>query len=148
MRRLRRQRRLPALRRADVRGLQGLLQAHRPEELQVRVPGRQELPGGQAAPQPLPVLPLPQVSGGGHGEGGGAHGRPEGPPRPPAHQAQEPRRRADRPERQPLAAVGLSRADCARLHRHGTVMFTCLLFFVVVWGGFRLNKRGRLALFG
>ena len=37
MRGVRGQRGLPALRRADLRGLQGILQAHRAEERQVRV---------------------------------------------------------------------------------------------------------------
>ena len=55
--------------------------------IQVRVPGGQELPGGQAAAEPLPVLPLPEVPGRGHGQGGGAHRRAEGPARPPALQA-------------------------------------------------------------
>ena len=32
--------------------------------------GGQELPGGQAAAKPLPVLPLPEVPGRGHGQGG------------------------------------------------------------------------------
>ena len=32
--------------------------------------GGQELPGGQAAAEPLPVLPLPEVPGRGHGQGG------------------------------------------------------------------------------
>ena len=48
------QRRVPALRGPDLRGLQGILQADRPEERQVRLPRRQELSGGQAAAQPVP----------------------------------------------------------------------------------------------
>ena len=40
---LRGQRRLPALRGADVRGVQGVLQANGAEEVDVRVPGEQEL---------------------------------------------------------------------------------------------------------
>ena len=46
--------------------------------IQVRVPGGQELPGGQAAAEPLPVLPLPEVPGRGDGEGGGEDGQSEG----------------------------------------------------------------------
>ena len=86
------QRRVPALRGPDLRGLQGILQADRPEERQVRLPRRQELSGGQAAAQPVPVLPLPKVPGGGDGEGGGADGRAEGAARAAADQAAQPAR--------------------------------------------------------
>lgn len=69
--RLRRHRGLPALRSAHLRGLQGILQADGPEGLQVCVPGGQELSGGQEAAESLPVLPVPEVSGRGNGQGGG-----------------------------------------------------------------------------
>ena len=84
------QRRVPALRRAHVRGLQRLLQAHGAEERQVRVSGRQKLPGGQTEAEPLPVLPLPKVPHRGHGQGGGEDGQPQGAAGPPPHQASEP----------------------------------------------------------
>ena len=110
MRRVRRQRGLSALRREDVRGLQGLLQAHRAEELQVRVPRRQELPGGQATPQPLSILSLPEVPRRRHGQRGRAHQRPQGPTRPLAHQAQESQLNAVR--------HGHSATHRHRRHRH------------------------------
>ena len=65
-----RQRRLPALRSENVRGLQGFLQADCAEERQVRLPGGQELPRRQAEAEPVPVLPLPEVPGCRHGQGG------------------------------------------------------------------------------
>lgn len=43
--------------------------AHSTEECQVHLPGKQGLPCGQEAAEPLPVLPLPEVPGCGHGEG-------------------------------------------------------------------------------
>ena len=85
-----RQCRMPALRGAHLRGLQGLLQAHRSEERQVRVSGGQELPGGQAAAQPVPVLPVPEVPDRRDGEGGGEDGQSQGPEGPAAHQTAEP----------------------------------------------------------
>ena len=69
---------LPALWRSHLRGLQGILQEDGAEERQVRLPGRQELPGGQEEEKPLPVLPLPEVPGRGDGEGGGEDGQSEG----------------------------------------------------------------------
>ena len=66
------------------------LQENGAEERQIRVSGRQELPGGQEAAEPVPVLPLPEVFNGGHGEGGGAYGRVEGSAGPPAHEAAAP----------------------------------------------------------
>lgn len=66
------------------------LQANGAEERKIRVPGRQELPGGQEAAEPVPVLPLPEVFNGGHGEGGGANGRVEGSAGPAAHEAAAP----------------------------------------------------------
>ncbi|CAN0229505.1 unnamed protein product [Bubo scandiacus] len=90
LRRLRGQRGLPALRRPHLRGLQGLLQAHGAEKRQVRLPGQQELPGGQTPPQPLPVLPLPEVPGRRHGQGGGAHRQPKRPEGSLAIQTEEP----------------------------------------------------------
>ena len=35
----------------------------------------------------LPVLPFPEVPGGGDGEGGGEDGQPQGSKGPPAHKA-------------------------------------------------------------
>ena len=90
MRSVRGQRGLPALRGADLRGLQGLLQEDRPEERQVRLPGRQELPRRQETTKPLPVLPVPEVFNCWDGEGGGADGRPEGAEGAAAHQAAPP----------------------------------------------------------
>ena len=81
---VRRQGHLPALQGAHLRGLQGILQEKRPEQLDVRLSRGQELPRGQAPKEPLSVLPLPEVPGGGHGEGGGEDGQPQGPKRPPA----------------------------------------------------------------
>ena len=69
---------MPALWRPHLRGLQGVLQEDSAEERQVRLPGGQELPGGQAEKKPLPVLPLPEVFDGGDGEGGGEDGQPKG----------------------------------------------------------------------
>ena len=69
---------MPALWRPHLRGLQGILQEDSAEERQVRLPGGQELPGGQAEKKPLPVLPLPEVFDGGDGEGGGEDGQLEG----------------------------------------------------------------------
>ena len=69
---------MPALWRPHLRGLQGLLQEDSAEERQVRLPGGQELPGGQAEKKPLPVLPLPEVFDGGDGERGGEDGQSEG----------------------------------------------------------------------
>lgn len=43
--------------------------AHSSEKFQVRLPGKQGLPRGQKKAQPMPVLPLPEVSGRRHGEG-------------------------------------------------------------------------------
>jgi len=76
------------------------------------VSSREELSSGQATSQPLPVLPLPEVPGRGHGEGGGANSGLERPARPSAHKAQEP----ERTVQQPVPAVGLSLTDRARLH--------------------------------
>ena len=70
LRRVRRQRRVPALRREDLRGLQGLLQENCAEERQVRLSGGQELPRGQAEEEPVPVLQVPEVSRRRHGQGG------------------------------------------------------------------------------
>lgn len=42
--------------------------AHSAEECQVHLPGQQGLPCGQAAQEPLPVLPLPEVPGRRHGQ--------------------------------------------------------------------------------
>ena len=70
--------RVPALWRPHLRGLQGILQEDSAEERQVRLPGGQELPGGQAEKKPLPVLPIPEVFDGGDGEGGGEDGQPKG----------------------------------------------------------------------
>ena len=44
--------------------------AHGPKKRQIRVSGCQELPSGQTQEEPMPVLSLPEVPGGGHGEGG------------------------------------------------------------------------------
>ena len=66
---------MPALWRPHLRGLQGLLQEDSAEERQVRLPGGQELSGGQAEKKPLPVLPLPEVFDGGDGERGGEDGQ-------------------------------------------------------------------------
>lgn len=63
------------------------------------MPGRQKLSGGQAPAEPVPVLPVPEVPAGGHGQGGGAHGLAEGPPGPVAVQAQVPARFAAKPAR-------------------------------------------------
>ena len=68
---------LPALWRSHLRGLQGILQEDGAEERQVRLPGRQELPGGQEEEKPLPVLSVPEVPGLRDGEGGGEDGQPE-----------------------------------------------------------------------
>ena len=65
-----RQRRLPALRREDLRGLQGLLQENCSEERQVRLSGGQELSCGQAEEEPVPVLQVPEVSRRRDGQGG------------------------------------------------------------------------------
>lgn len=70
VRRLRRHRRVPALRGAHLRGLQGLLQEDRAEGLQVRVPCREELSRGQATTQQMPVLSLPKVLKSWNGQGG------------------------------------------------------------------------------
>ena len=51
-----------SLRRGELRGLQGLLQAQHPQAAGLRVPRRPKLPDQQALPQPLPVLPPPEVS--------------------------------------------------------------------------------------
>ena len=90
MRRVRGPRRVPALRGADLRGLQGVLQEDGAEERQVRVSGGQELPRGQAEEEPLPVLQVPEVPGRGDGEGGGQNRQPQGPERSSSLQAQEP----------------------------------------------------------
>ena len=68
---------MPALWGAHLRGLQGVLQEDRAEERQVRLPGGQELPGGQAEEKSLPVLSVPEVPGLRDGEGGGEDGQPE-----------------------------------------------------------------------
>ena len=73
-----RQRGLPALRGADLRGLQGLLQENCPEERQVRLSGGQELPRGQAEAEPVPVLQVPEVSRRRDGQGGRQDGRAQG----------------------------------------------------------------------
>ncbi|XP_067169876.1 retinoic acid receptor RXR-beta isoform X3 [Apteryx mantelli] len=62
------------LRRVQLRGLQGLLQAHHPQRPHLHVPRQQGLRGGQAPTQPLPVLPLPKVLGHRHETGSGAGG--------------------------------------------------------------------------
>lgn len=46
-----------------------LLAAHSSEKFQVCLPGQQGLPRGQKTAQPVPVLPIPEVSLRGHGEG-------------------------------------------------------------------------------
>ena len=69
---------VPALWRPHLRGLQGILQEDSAEERQVRLPGGQELPGGQAEKKPLPVLPFTEVPGRGDGAGGGEDGQPKG----------------------------------------------------------------------
>jgi hypothetical protein len=74
-----RHRSLPALRSADLRGLQGFLQEDCAERLQVRVSCRQSMPSGQETAQSLPVLPLPEVPRCGHGQGSGAHWLAKGP---------------------------------------------------------------------
>lgn len=43
--------------------------AHSSEKFQVRLPGEQGLSRGQEEAEPVPVLPLPEVSHCGHGEG-------------------------------------------------------------------------------
>lgn len=46
-----------------------IIAAHRSEKFQVCLPVKQGLPRGQKKAESLPVLPLPEVSGCGHGEG-------------------------------------------------------------------------------
>ena len=99
--RLRGQRGLPALRRPHLRGLQGVLQEDGAEERQVRLFGRQVLPGGQAETEPLPVLQVPEVPGCGDGEGGGEDGQSEGEEGPAADQAQNCPGRPARPASRP-----------------------------------------------
>ena len=78
---------VPALRCADLRGLQGVLQEDGAEERQVRVSGGQELPRGQAEEEPLPVLQVPEVPGRGDGEGGGQNRQPQGEERSSSNEA-------------------------------------------------------------
>ena len=59
-----------ALRRVQLRGLQGLLQAHGEEGPELHLQGQQGVSGGQEAEEPLPVLPVPEVPGHGHEERG------------------------------------------------------------------------------
>lgn len=61
----------------QLRRMQGFLQADRPEGLVVRLPGGAKLHHRQAAEEPVPVLPLPEVSGVRHEERGGPRGAPE-----------------------------------------------------------------------
>lgn len=53
-----------------MRGLQGLLQEDRAEGLEICVLGREGLPGRQTPTKPLPVLSIPEVPDGWHGQGG------------------------------------------------------------------------------
>ena len=72
---MRGQRRVPALRREDLRGLQGLLQENCSEErqYQVRLYREQELSHGQADEKQLPVLQVQEVSRCRHGQEGCPH---------------------------------------------------------------------------
>jgi len=63
------------------------------------LPGRQELSGGQAPSESVPVLSIPEVPTGGHGEGGGANRLAEGPSRSIAVEAQVATRVAAQPTR-------------------------------------------------
>ena len=72
----------PALQGAHLRGLQGVLQENRSEQLDICLSGKQKLPCGQASKEPLSVLPLPEVPAGGHGEAGSEDGQPQGPEGP------------------------------------------------------------------
>ncbi len=56
VRRVWRQRCLPALRGSNLRRLQRIFQANSSKERKVRLPGGQKLPGGQATKKPVPVL--------------------------------------------------------------------------------------------
>lgn len=59
----------PGLEKADANlFLLGVLTADGPEKRQVRVPGQQKLSSGQEEEEPLPVLPLSEVPGGGNGQ--------------------------------------------------------------------------------
>ena len=78
---------MSALRGENLRGLQGLLQENGSEERQVRLPGGQELPRGQAEAEPLPVLQVPEVSRGRDGQGGGQDGFSQGSERSTSNQA-------------------------------------------------------------
>ena len=92
---------MPALWRPHLRGLQGVLQEDSAEERQVRLPGGQELPGGQAEKKPLPVLPFPEVSGRGDGEGGGEDGQSEGEAREASYETKEQPRGSTRTSSRP-----------------------------------------------
>ena len=81
---------VPALRCADLRGLQGVLQEDGAEERQVRVSGGQELPRGQAEEEPLSVLQVPKVPGRRHDQGGGQDRQSQRAERSSSLQAQEP----------------------------------------------------------
>ena len=80
---------MPALWGAHLRGLQGVLQENCPEEREVCVSSRQELPGGQEEEKPLPVLSVPEVPVLRDGEGGGEDGQPEGKKRKTSNETKE-----------------------------------------------------------
>jgi hypothetical protein len=60
----------------QLRGLQGLLQAHGTQGPDLRLQGGEALPDRQATAEPLPVLSLPEVPDDGHEAGGCAGGAP------------------------------------------------------------------------
>jgi len=95
-----------------------IFQADRAERLQVRLFGRQELSGGQAPTEPVPVLPISEVPTGGHGEGGGANRLAEGPPRTVAVQAQV----AARVAAQPAGVAHHSTRPGPRRHQSGLLV--------------------------
>lgn len=92
-----------------------IFQTDRAEGLQVRLLGRQELSGGQAPTESVPVLQISEVPAGGHGEGGGANRLAEGPPRPVAVQAQV----AARVAPQPTSVAHHSTRPGPRRHQSG-----------------------------
>ena len=84
VRRVWRQRGMPALRGSNLWRLQRIFQADSPKECKVCLSGRQKLPCRQTASKSMPVLSLSKVPDRRHGEGGGENWWAEGQKGPPA----------------------------------------------------------------
>lgn len=96
-----------------------VFQKDRAEGLQVRVPGRQELSGGQAPTEQMSVLSVSEVPAGRYGQGGRTYGFAEGSPGSAAVQAQVVARVATQ-----SAGVAHHRArPCQRRHKSRFLVF-------------------------